>query len=179
MTSAGGRRLAAVLIAGIGSAQGDDQLGWMAAEHLSQQLAKSPSVVARRAMIPLDVLDWLDGVRQLHLCDACPCSSERILPGTVARIPWMQDGSKILTEAPDGSPDPGRLVLSALRGSGTHDFGIGQMLQLAEAVGILPPDVTVWAIAGTDFQPGDPVSSGGLQAVQMTVDRILSELPDA
>lgn len=175
--SAAGR----ILMVGLGSPHGDDQLGWLVAAQLQQRLRESAGttvdvVEVRRAAVPLDLLDWLEQVRQLHVCDACQRTDgtlDRVPPRepVVHRLPWSHGVAD--------QPQPTALsttVLSRLRCQGTHDFGLVQTLQLAERVGRLPSQVTVWAVEGQAFAPGEPLSANWQDCVNVAVDRLLTEL---
>ena len=62
--------IAGTLLVGLGSAHGDDQVGWYVIDRLSESIQHRCGIAARRAVIPLDLLDWLDEVHTLHICDA-------------------------------------------------------------------------------------------------------------
>jgi hydrogenase maturation protease len=112
------------LFVGIGSPHGDDAAGW----HVARQLAaRGPaSLEVRRAQTPVDLLDWLEGVDTLDVCDAVACKA---LPGSVRRWQW---------------PDP---ALEAARFSGSHDLSLSAALALGQRLGRLPSRVRVWGIA--------------------------------
>ena len=94
-----------ILVAGLGSAHGDDQAGWLVAEQVLKKLSGTleaseeqdktlmsessrhlfQHVIVRRAMIPLDVLDWLEGVSILHVCDAFEATQRH---GELHRFIW-------------------------------------------------------------------------------------------
>jgi len=175
------------LLVGVGSMLGDDQIGWMVAERIAGKLStgpavsgsaergaafllKSPSgnISVRLATIPLDVLDWMDGVRRLHVVDACRSLHPA---GKVHRLDW----SILATNTANDSRD------SALRigGNTTHDFGILEVLKLAEQTGRLPDEVVIWAIDGKRFELGDRITDEVEQVVSSVVDRILAEIPVA
>ena len=128
MTSQPGR-----LIVGIGSAHGEDQVGWLVAEEVRRllfQVPADPRVDVRIAKSPLDLLNWLDECGNnpfdgLLICDACrgPEGS-----GSVRRWIWPTD------------------ELKHFRFSGTHDFGLAATLTLADQLGRLPPVVAIWGI---------------------------------
>ncbi len=58
------------LFVGLGSPHGDDQIGWLIADRLAAERGLPGTVAVRKAAIPLDLLDWLEGVDCLHVCDA-------------------------------------------------------------------------------------------------------------
>lgn len=117
------------LVVGIGSPRGDDQAGWLIADRLAAD-CELANVVVKRAASPVHLLDWLDRVERLVICDACH-GLGRV--GEVAHWQW-----------PDGE-------FLNMAWSGTHDLSLPTVLQLAERLGRLPPSVVVWAIeAATD-----------------------------
>ena len=71
------------LVVGIGSDQGDDRFGWLVAKSLPDQAAIGCEV--RRAQSPGELLDWLDGVSRLVVCDACRGGGQL---GQVRRCLW-------------------------------------------------------------------------------------------
>ena len=58
------------------------------------------------------------------------------------------------------------------RPASTHLIGLADALELARALGRLPPRVVVYGIEGHRFGVGDPVSP----AVAAAVDRVVAEL---
>jgi len=140
------------LFVGIGSPQGDDQVGWMIAEGLLQDVDSSENIVVRRASVPLDLMDWLDGIDCLHVCDACQGASP---PGTLRR--WDYTAT---TPAPgDRQREPrSRPAFASLRSTGSHDFGLIAVLDLADRLGRLPSQVVVWCIEGRHFEIGQTLS---------------------
>ena len=119
------------LVVGVGSPQGDDQAGWLVADRLTAHhtdAGSPPGWTVRRARIPLDLLDWLDGVDRLVICDACEALGE---PGQLHCWTW---------------PDP---AIAACRSLTSHDFGLPSVLQMAGALGRLPRQVTIWGIEMT------------------------------
>jgi len=59
-----------ILVAGIGSDHGDDQVGWRVAQAVAAYCADPEALTARQARVPLDLLDWLQEFDIVHLCDA-------------------------------------------------------------------------------------------------------------
>ena len=206
-----------ILVAGLGSAHGDDQAGWLVADRVGAQFRTHSEVVVRRAMIPLDVLDWLEGVSVLHICDACetthrPEKLQRFtwnagqlinsdIPhavgvGSFSRVPSGPREQRPRRDIPTRGAWPMRLNtcdnhnlarykstdsdkdadLKLRRGSGSHDFGLPDVLRLAEKTGMLPKQVIVWAIAGNRFQPEDVMSDETRTTVFQAVQGLLTEL---
>lgn len=152
------------LIAGIGSSHGDDRVGWLVAELVRERLVRRfrPCPVcgigvrlpggarcgeARRITVPVDLLDQLDDVDQLHLVDACRTDAPA---GTLERINWS-----VLA----GENDKRRRLAAALSArASSHAWSVIDVLELAERTGRLPPSVTLWTISGQRFAAGDSLS---------------------
>ncbi len=144
---------ATTLIVGIGSLHGDDQIGFLVAEHLS---LLDPRVCrVRRTDAPMRLLDWIDRFTTVHLIDACR-SGDR--PGTLRRYQW---------------PDP---QLMQCGWSGTHDFDLPTVLRLADQLDRLPACVTVWTIEGVTFGPGREASLAIETWTRRAAKQIESEL---
>ena len=142
------------MIVGLGSAHGDDQIGWRVAERLAARNADAP-VSIRIGCSPGELLDWLDGVDHLIVCDACQGLGA---PGAIRRWRW-----------PDAQ-------FAAIFGSGSHDLGLAEVLALADQLRRLPKEVMVWAAEGETPVPNAPLSSSGQMAVDRLVDEISQEL---
>lgn len=143
------------LIVGIGSDFGEDRLGPIVVERLSRRLLICDVC---RLRSPIDLLDHLANVARLHIVDAC-CGVGP--PGTIARRDWP---------AAD---------LAAVRFSGTHDFGLVATLQLADRLRMLPPQVTIWAVAVSDdaqLVAMAPLSSAVSSAAEVLVANIAAEV---
>jgi hydrogenase maturation protease len=142
------------LFVGIGSPHGDDQVGW----HVALRVAATidhPQLVVRRAQVPIELLDWLEGSQQLVVCDACRAGGT---PGQVRRWNWPAD------------------EMLPASWSGTHGLRLPDVLLLAERLGQLPPRVSVWGVEIRDVQPGTEMSNNIQRAVARAARRIAREL---
>ncbi|HQU44748.1 MAG TPA: hydrogenase maturation protease [Pirellulales bacterium] len=155
------------LIVGIGSPHGDDQIGWRVAERLAVEResacgASGPrpqadcNVTIRMASSPTDLLDWLEGVERLIICDACQAVGS---PGTVHCWRWP--------EAP----------LARLRSSSSHDLSLAEVLTLAEELRSLPGEVIIWAVESRTCQCCAAMSGEAVAAVAQTSEEIGRSLP--
>ncbi len=141
------------LFVGIGSPHGDDRAGWLVADALAEseplmQAGGQAEVSVRKALTPVDVLDWLDDVRRLIVCDAVRGAGSA---GTLYRWRW-----------PDAS-------LGHVRSAGSHDVGLAAALTRAASLGWLPADVVVW---GVEAGQGD--AGGGLSpAVELALPGLI------
>ncbi|HVX12235.1 MAG TPA: hypothetical protein VHC22_13725 [Pirellulales bacterium] len=167
------------LVVGLGSAHGDDQIGWCVAGSLAASIAGSTSgplstacdsltlsddAIAfgadtpawiRVARSPSELLDWLDALDRLIVCDAC---QDIGAPGNSLRLCW-----------PDRR-------LATLRCSGSHDMGLVDMLALAERLGRLPKAVIIWCVQAEATVPGSSLSASGRMAMRGVAEQIWEEL---
>jgi hydrogenase maturation protease len=60
----------------------------------------------------------------------------------------------------------------------THGFGLGEAIELARALGSLPPHCVVYAIEGATFEAGAPLSPPVAAAVGDVARRLLAEIID-
>ncbi|MBC8351140.1 MAG: hydrogenase maturation protease [Planctomycetes bacterium] len=143
-----------ILIVGIGSAHGDDRIGWLVADRLVA-MVESENVEVRHAKSPIDLLDWLAGVERLVICDACR---------GLGRVGEMRRWEWPTTE------------LSAIGLSGTHGLSVPTVLKLADRLGRLPEVVVVWAIEGAGRGTSGLLSTELTQALPELVSQIVGEL---
>ena len=152
---------AKTLFVGIGSPHGDDRLGWHVADALADRLQASETgfpggdsaglnapaslsqVAIRKAASPADVLDWLDGIERLIICDACRSGGQ---PGLAYRWTW-----------------PDRAIAQA-HCTGSHDLGLANVLELAQRLQRLPQVVIVWGVEAVTLQPQGDLSAIGFSA---------------
>jgi hydrogenase maturation protease len=105
------------------------------------------------------ILDHLNGASTAYLIDACVSGAP---PGTVRRID--------LAEEP----------LPRVRyGLSSHGFGLEEALDLAQALGQLPPRCVVFAIEGENFAMGTSLSAAVTRGVTKTVEAIRREIVSA
>lgn len=142
------------LIVGLGSAHGDDQVGWRVAESLATR-ANDVRASVRVARSPAELLGWLDGVERLIVCDACQNLGS---PGTVHHWRWPH------------------VPAESLRSSGSHDLGLAAVLTLADELHALPAELTVWGVEMSSCSPGSPLSPCVQAAVPRIVETIIREI---
>jgi hydrogenase maturation protease len=159
-----------VLVVGLGSSHGDDQAGWFVAETLASQFSGVEGVVVRRATVPLDLLDWLDHVDALHICDACENSGE---PDGLHRLIWS-NGHDLNSSGTVCSQTDRRE--KGIRRPGSHDYGLPDVLKLAGITNRLPRDVIIWAVEGCCFEPGETMRPETRAMAMKAVTAILEEL---
>lgn len=156
------------LIVGVGSAHGDDQAGWLVADELARRIADRNFISVRKASVPLDFLDWLEHVNVLHLIDAFQDSGGE---KDVRRFRWLN--GQLICHSRDAREDSG-LNPPAARSS--HGFSVPDVLRLAEQTGMLPEMTVVWAIPGSNFQPGGRMSEPSQNNISKTATLIMAEL---
>ena len=143
------------LVIGLGSPHGDDQVGWRVAEMLSRCVGGNVRV--RLSGAPSQLWDCLDEDELLIVCDACHIDT--IPPGSILRWDWPA------TE------------VARTSFSGSHDFPLPEVLELASVIGSLPPRVTLWGVvSGTSQFPGDlsPAVAAALPEVVDCISRQIS-----
>lgn len=137
------------LFVGIGSDHGDDCVGWLVADELIKLGTRS--TIVRRAKSPIDLLDWLDGIRCLGICDACRGAGP---VGRWRRWTWPN------------------LNASFVRPSGTHEYGLIDTLTLGARLGLLPAEVMLWGIEIASDQPGDQLTAEIREAIQQVASDV-------
>jgi len=133
-------------ILGIGSPHGDDRVGWLAIEALDETLPAAERAAAGVTTLALDrpglaLLAHLHGAQRAVLIDALAGDDEA---GTVA----VADAAQLR---------------GAAGGLSTHDAGVAEALAMGEALGLLPPELTVVGIAVGSCLPG--TASGAAASV--------------
>jgi hydrogenase maturation protease len=139
----------AALFVGIGSDHGDDRVGWLVADVVSR--LPLLGVAVRSARSPIDLLNWLDGIRWLGVCDACRGEGPI---GHWRRWVW---------------PD---LDASFGRPSGTHLYGLSDTLRLAAQLGVLPQRVILWGIEIAAATPDSDLTLEVNAAISLVADDI-------
>ena len=138
-----------ILVVGIGSAHGDDQAGWRVVQQLQNRI-DDHSLSVQLAKSPVDLLDWLDGIRHLIICDASRGLGE---PGTIHSFRWPSQDFDIET-------------------SGTHNLNLTAVLQLATELGRLPEVVELHLIEGQTSAANSEVCP----AVGIATEKLVQDL---
>lgn len=141
---------------GIGSPQGDDALAWNVVSQLRERLSDRRDVEFHLLEGGQRLLDVIDGQGTLLLIDALAGETT----GIIHRFEW---------------PDP---RVQVLRPRSTHQMRPAEALQLAEALGILPLRVIVFAIEASCFDPGAAPSTAAEKAVCELVCRLVDEFSE-
>ncbi|MEW6766229.1 MAG: hydrogenase maturation protease [Pseudomonadota bacterium] len=139
-------------VIGVGSPFGDDAAGWRVIEHLQGRVL--PGVELVRLDRPgAGLISWLESADHVVVIDALRSGAEA---GTVRRL------------------EPGALA-GLPDGPSSHGLGMANALQLAGAIGALPPRLDIYAIElGT--VDGEGLSPAVERAALDLADRLASLL---
>jgi hydrogenase maturation protease len=145
-----------VIVIGVGNSfRGDDAVGLMVARLLKEQSPAHIRVVeqSRQAFALLELWDKTDTV---IIIDAVVSGAE---PGTVHRF----------------DVQAGPIPTAWFHGS-THAFGVAEAIELARALGQLPPRVLVFGIEARRWEAGVRLSPELERVVPTLVQHILQEV---
>ena len=141
----------APLVIGVGNPlRGDDAAGILVARRL-----RARARVLEQSGEATGLVDALRGARMALIVDAAAGTQ----PGRVRRL--------------DAAAQP---LPRGLFGTSTHGFGVAEGIELARALGALPPVCVVYAIEGAQFETGAPVSAAVLGAVPEVAASIEAEI---
>jgi hydrogenase maturation protease len=144
------------VVVGVGNAfRGDDGAGLAVVESLRPRVPAGVEVVSCEQE-PSRLIDAWQGADAALVVDAVQSGAD---PGTVQRF----DASR--------EPLPGRVFRSS-----THAFTVGEAIELARALGTLPPRVLVYAVEGHAFQAGEGLTEPVETAVEAAAKAILEDL---
>jgi hydrogenase maturation protease len=142
-----------ILIAGLGSPHGDDQLGWMAIDRLQGRLP--PEATARKLRGGIDLLDLLDGQDAVIVIDASAPAGQS---GAIRSFEWP---------GPEVSPHTA---------AGTHGLGLIDAFQLAASLGRLPRRAVIFTIEARAVAPHSSVSPELLSRLDALVEAVIARL---
>jgi len=108
---------------------------------------------------PLEMIEACEGVGAVCIVDAV-CSGAPA--GSLHRL--------------DASTQP---LPASLFGVSTHRLGLADALEIARALGRLPPRVLVYGVEGTRFEPGRPLSPEVALAADQLAATLVAELAAA
>ncbi len=156
MIADSGDRSSRIVIIGVGNEyRGDDAIGLIAARRLRERLG-SQADIRELSGEGAAVIDAMQNANNAIIIDAAESGAD---PGTVFR--YDATSERIPT---------GHFHYS------THAFSVAEAVETARALGQLPKMVIVYGIEGKSFDYGENLSPGLDDAVEVVVDRILSEL---
>jgi hydrogenase maturation protease len=147
---------AGTLIIGLGNQyRRDDAVGLVAARRLKEAVPE-PVRVLEESGEATALMDAWQGADTVILIDALNSGAK---PGTVRRL-----------DAHAQSIPAGFFHYS------THAFGVAEAVELARALGQLPPRLIVYGIEGKTFEAGLGLSPEVEKAAQEVVERVLGDL---
>ena len=142
-------------IIGLGNLlKGDDAVGLLAARRLRERVDDRTEVF-EADMAGVEILDLMQGARAVILIDAARGGR---VPGTIHRL--------------DASAGP---FSPTVFPHSSHALNAVDALELARALGILPPIVIVFGIEAGDTESGRPISPRVMRALDEVVEWILRE----
>jgi hydrogenase maturation protease len=144
------------IVIGIGNRdRGDDAAGCSVVKLLRDTLPPDIELAEHDGDVSA-LISRLDGVAAAFLVDACTSGTP---PGTVHRFNVA------------AAPLP-----QATFGLSTHGLGLAAAVELARAIGGLPPQCIVYAIEGSSFEMGAPLSPAVAAAAKDVAVRLRAEL---
>lgn len=161
MTSAG--KSSRVRIVGCGqSLRCDDQVGLRIAEELERSPPPETSVAVSSAP-GVDLLVDLEGVELMVIVDAAAADAD-FPPGTWRRIEF--DLAML-------SSGPSDLLRSGLS---SHTPGVWDALALGHELAVLPPEVWIDVVAGSDFGYAEELTPAVEAAIPQVVQRLRTDV---
>ena len=149
------RSRASVLVIGIGNPYGgDDAAALSVAERLMEHHPSHVRIVEHSGE-GASLMDMWRGAEALIVIDAVHSGAA---PGTVYR--FEADHTRLPT---------GRFHRS------THAFGVAEAIEIARALGRLPPRVTVYGIEGQTFEAGIGLTAPVELAVEQVTQSVMQE----
>ncbi|MBI3603314.1 MAG: hydrogenase maturation protease [Nitrospirae bacterium] len=145
-----------VRVIGLGNwLRGDDAVGLHVARSLRGRVGRQVEVIEGGAG-SLDLLEWIEGARQVVLIDAARSGRPA---GTIHRF------------------DASTASIGAwLFPSSTHALNVVDILELGRALGRLPPQVIVYGIEAVDLREGEALSPAVAGAVDPVAAQVLRDL---
>jgi hydrogenase maturation protease len=144
------------LIIGLGNEyRRDDAVGLVVARRLRERAPQRVQVLEESGEGAALIESW-QGAGTVILIDAVHSGA---MPGTIHRL--------------DASVQP--IAKKFFRFS-THAFGLAEAVELARALGRLPPRLIVYGVEGKSFEAGEGLSPEVEAAAQAVVERVLGEL---
>lgn len=136
------------LVVGVGSAHGDDQIGWAILEGLERRA----SFIAKfcKLVKPIDLLDLLGDLDELIIIDGVEGMIEESLQC------WVWPNSQ----------------LGDALSSGTHGLGLKKVLELGEELRLLPKCVTIVGVPVAECRPIGNLSASLDKSLITIMERI-------
>ena len=145
-------------IIGVGNAdRGDDAVGRAVAGRLRDRVEAGVEILEDNGEVAT-LLAWLEQAQAAWCIDAAASGG---MAGTIHRF--------------DAHDAPLPQTLFSLS---THGFGLGEAVELARIMGTLPATCVIYAVEGTDFGAGRPLSEAVAGAVAEVAERLAAEVAD-
>lgn len=146
------------LILGVGNDyRGDDAVGLVVARRLQAQ-AVAPVVVQEANGEGVALMDAWQGAANVVLIDAVFSGG---VPGTIYRLAAQNE-----------------VIPAKFFHYSTHAFSVAEAIELARALGQLPPRLVVYGIEGQDFCAGADLSPAVAHAAESVVAQVMQELAE-
>lgn len=147
------------LVIGIGNPdRGDDAVGLIVAQRVKAQRLPGVHVIEHNGD-PGSLLDCLGSTQSAYLIDACMAGAP---PGTIRRFDLAATG----------------LPRLACAGCSTHEMGLIETVELARALGLLPPRCVTYVIEGRIYDIGSLLSPEVAAGAEKVAELIWDELCD-
>ncbi|MDK2744484.1 MAG: hydrogenase maturation protease [Nitrospira sp.] len=144
-----------IRVIGLGNGlRGDDAAGLLAARQVRQIIGGRAEVIEAE-MAGVDLIELMKSAYAVILIDAARSGQAS---GTVHRL--------------DASAGP---IGCQIFPRSSHAIGMVDALELARAMGVLPPKVIVYGIEAGNTEAGQPLSSPVAKAVDQVVDQVIQE----
>jgi hydrogenase maturation protease len=144
-----------VVVVGVGTAfRRDDAAGLAVARRL--RAAAPGAIVVEAEADPMLILERCTGADTAVIIDAVSSGGR---PGTVYRL---DAGSGVLPQRLFGA-------------TSTHALSVAEVVELARALGMLPPRVIVYGIEGRTFEAGEGLSPEVAAAVDAVAARVAAD----
>jgi len=105
--------------------------------------------------------------------------------GTSLIEAWKGSSSVLIVDAVSSGAAPGTIhrfetqagpLPAGLERRSSHSFGVAEAVEVARALGRLPPRMVIYGIEGSLFAPGQGLSPGVERAVGEVISRLVSEI---
>lgn len=146
-----------IAVVGIGSPNGDDAIGWQVVDGLNRLNLENTEL--HKTQNPLDLLDFLDVYKWVHIIDAAVglSSDDRL-----RRLEYAKRADRVNIEH--------------IASRGTHDATVSHALRLAQALGKSIDHVTLWIGNGIKFEPFDDLSIAASESITEITEVLGQEL---
>jgi len=146
-------------VIGVGNtARGDDGVGPAVVERLAAMDLPGVTLLCRDGEGTALMAAW-DGAQRVYLVDAMRSGC---VAGSVHRLDAARE-----------------TVPADVFHYSSHAFGLAEAVELARALGELPPTTVIYGVTGADFGAGDRLSAPVSMALEALTERLAGELRDA